>query len=78
MGGGTGIEEKNPTLYSDGTTLARTRVESFAAPLDRRKSRTSKLVSVPAFAAKLQKRLEIFISIQTQIRKTKGVRIYNP
>jgi hypothetical protein len=65
---GGGIEEKNPTLYSDGATLARTRVGSFAAPLDRRKSRTSKLVSVPAFAAKLQKRLEI-IYIHTNPNK---------
>ena len=46
---------KNPTLYSEGVTLARTRVDSFAAPLERRKSSTSKLVSAPALASFLQK-----------------------
>lgn len=42
------------TLYSDGATLARTRARSFEAPLDLRKLSTSKLVSTPELACKLQ------------------------
>lgn len=42
------------TLNSDGAMGAITRVGSFPAPLDRRKSSTSKLVSGPALAFNLQ------------------------
>lgn len=47
-------EKKNSTLNSDGVTGTRTRVRSFEAPLDRRKSNTSKLVSGPALASNLK------------------------
>lgn len=49
------INEKTiSTLNSDGVTGTRTRVGSFEAPLDCRKSSTSKLVSGPALASNLK------------------------
>lgn len=47
-------KKKNTTLNSDGATGTRTRVGSFEAPLDRRKSSTSKFVSAPALPSNLQ------------------------
>ena len=43
-------EINTPTLYSDGAMPAISRVGSLPAPLDLRKSRTSKLVSAPAYS----------------------------
>lgn len=59
----------NQTLYSEGATLARTRVESFAATLDRRKSSTSKLVRAPALASKLQNRSETLDTSKPKIKE---------
>lgn len=47
-------ERKPPTLNSDGETDAMTRVGSFPAPLDLKRSSTSKLVRAPALASSLQ------------------------